>query len=99
MKFLDSLRDYDKDNIPPAIINKIREKYISNKEFNPSIIKNVSSACEGLCKWVKAIDVYDGVIKVSKTRIILQFVLYTQHISLLKKTAITIFFVFKCIFR
>ncbi|CAI9716307.1 dynein heavy chain 3, axonemal-like isoform X2 [Octopus vulgaris] len=63
MKFLDSLRDYDKDNIPPAIINKIREKYISNKEFDPSIIKNVSSACEGLCKWVKAIDVYDSVIK------------------------------------
>ncbi|XP_052828077.1 dynein axonemal heavy chain 3 [Octopus bimaculoides] len=63
MKFLDSLRDYDKDNIPPAIINKIREKYISNKEFDPSIIKNVSSACEGLCKWVKAIDAYDSVIK------------------------------------
>ena len=26
MKFLDSLKSYDKDNIPPPIIKKIREK-------------------------------------------------------------------------
>ena len=26
MKFLDSLKTYDKDNIPPAIIKTIREK-------------------------------------------------------------------------
>lgn len=25
-KFLDSLRNYDKDNIPPPVIKKIREK-------------------------------------------------------------------------
>ena len=65
MKFLESLREYDKDHIPPPTIKKIRDKFITNKEFDPAIIKNVSSACEGLCKWVKAIDVYDGVIKVS----------------------------------
>ena len=47
MKFLDSLKDYDKDNIPPRIINEIRKTYVSNPEFNPNIIKNVSSACEG----------------------------------------------------
>lgn len=65
MKFLDSLKEYDKDNIPSHIIKKIREKYITNKDFDPSIIKNVSSACEGLCKWIRAIDIYDSVIKVS----------------------------------
>ena len=27
IKFLDTLRAYDKDNIPPAIMKKIREKY------------------------------------------------------------------------
>lgn len=27
-KFLDSLRDYDKDSIPPAIIKRIREKWV-----------------------------------------------------------------------
>ncbi|GFS14673.1 dynein heavy chain 3, axonemal [Elysia marginata] len=64
MKFLETLKEYDKDHIPAPTIKKIRDKFISNKEFDPAIIKNVSSACEGLCKWVKAIDVYDGVIKV-----------------------------------
>lgn len=65
MKFLDSLKEYDKDNIPPNIINKIRRNYISNPEFVPSLIKNVSSACEGLCKWVIAISDYDSVYKVN----------------------------------
>ncbi|KAK7495478.1 hypothetical protein BaRGS_00013176, partial [Batillaria attramentaria] len=64
LKFLDSLKEYDKDHIPAPIIKKIRDRYISNSEFDPAIIKNVSSACEGLCKWVRAIDVYDGVAKV-----------------------------------
>ena len=64
MKFLESLQHYDKDNIPAPIMKKIREKYITNPDFNPDIIKNVSSACEGLCKWVRAMDVYDKVAKV-----------------------------------
>ena len=28
MKFLDKLKSYDKDNIAPAIIKRIREKYV-----------------------------------------------------------------------
>ncbi|XP_048589777.1 dynein axonemal heavy chain 3-like isoform X2 [Nematostella vectensis] len=63
MKFLEGLKVYDKDNIPAAYIRKIREKYISNPDFHPSLIKNVSSACEGLCSWVRAIEVYDRVAK------------------------------------
>ncbi|XP_052058680.1 dynein axonemal heavy chain 3-like isoform X1 [Mytilus californianus] len=64
LKFLDSLKDYDKDDIPPPVIKKIRDSYINNPDFDPQIIKNVSSACEGLCKWVKAMEKYDKVIKV-----------------------------------
>ncbi|XP_045448983.1 dynein axonemal heavy chain 3 [Melitaea cinxia] len=64
MKFLESLKNYDKDNIPPAIMKKIRDKYIPDREFDPMVIAKVSSACEGLCKWVRAMDVYDRVIKV-----------------------------------
>ena len=65
MHFLDTLREFDKDNIPTANVKKIRDNYINNQDFNPEIIKNVSSACEGLCKWVRAIDVYDSVAKAS----------------------------------
>jgi len=63
LHFLQSLKDYDKDNIPPEIINKIRSEYISCPEFRPDLIRNISSACEGICKWVIAISVYDETFK------------------------------------
>uniref|UniRef100_A0A0A9Z4J1 Dynein heavy chain 3, axonemal n=1 Tax=Lygus hesperus TaxID=30085 RepID=A0A0A9Z4J1_LYGHE len=64
LRFLESLKAYDKDNIPPAIMKRIREKYIPDREFDPNVIKASSSACEGLCKWVRAMEVYDRVNKI-----------------------------------
>ncbi|XP_053321162.1 dynein axonemal heavy chain 3-like [Spea bombifrons] len=64
MKFLDSLKEFDKDNIPPKVIAQIRRDFISNPDFQPAVIKNVSSACEGLSSWVRAIEVYDKVAKI-----------------------------------
>ncbi|XP_015175416.1 PREDICTED: dynein heavy chain 3, axonemal [Polistes dominula] len=64
MKFLDSLKYFDKDNIPPAYMKIIRDKFINDRSFQPEVIKKVSTACEGLCKWVRAMEVYDRVIKV-----------------------------------
>jgi len=37
---------------------------VSNPEFEPSLVKNASKACEGICKWVRALDIYDRVIKI-----------------------------------
>ena len=39
-------------------------RYCSNADFKPEIIKSASTACEGLCKWVRALEVYDRVAKV-----------------------------------
>ena len=39
-------------------------RYMTNPDFEPSLIKNASTACEGLCRWVRAMDVYDRVAKV-----------------------------------
>jgi len=39
-------------------------RYINDPDFNPISIKSVSNACEGLCKWIRALDVYDKVIKI-----------------------------------
>ena len=39
-KFLQSLFDYDKDNIPDAVIQKI-QPYIDNPEFTPAAIEKV----------------------------------------------------------
>ena len=64
MKFLESLLTFDKDNISPTIMKTIREKYIPNADFVPEKIKTASSAAEGLCKWVRAMDQYDKVAKV-----------------------------------
>ena len=62
--FVDSLKSYDKDNIPPKIIKVIREQYCTNDDFLPEKIAKASSACEGLCKWVRAMEIYDRVAKV-----------------------------------
>lgn len=46
--FLQSLKDYDKDNIRPEAIAKIRKEYITHKDFKPHIVAKASSAAEGL---------------------------------------------------
>eukprot|EP00854_Cymbomonas_tetramitiformis_P002484 gene2484-3228_t len=63
-EFIARLRNYDKDNISPKVIAKIRENYITNEQFSPDKASNASSAAEGLCKWVYAMDKYDKVAKV-----------------------------------
>ncbi|XP_046961667.1 dynein axonemal heavy chain 12 [Vanessa cardui] len=64
MGFLDSLKNFDKDNIPIATMQKIRKEYLSHKDFKPHIIAKASTAAEGLCKWIIAMDMYDAVAKV-----------------------------------
>ena len=59
MKFLQSLHEYDKDSIPAAYIAIIRSKYITNPDFVPEKIRTASTAAEGLCKWVLAMESYD----------------------------------------
>lgn len=62
MDFMDKLKDYDKDNIPPKIIKKV-EKYYNDPRFVPDEIKKQSSAAMCLCMWVRAMVVYDKVAK------------------------------------
>lgn len=64
IRFLEKLKNYDIDNIPPSVIKRIRDVYIPNKDFNPRIVRNASTACEGLCKWIIALDKYDMVSKI-----------------------------------
>ncbi|CAL8075896.1 unnamed protein product [Calicophoron daubneyi] len=64
LKFLDRLRNYNIDHIPAPIMKKIRDNYIPNADFDPKIVRNASTACEGLCKWIIALDKYDKVAKI-----------------------------------
>ena len=47
MQFLNSLKNYDKNNVSEEVITIIRNQYLTNSEFNPELIKAQSSACEG----------------------------------------------------
>ena len=37
---------------------------MTHPDFDPNNIRSVSSACEGLCRWVRAMEVYERVAKV-----------------------------------
>ncbi|KAF5843852.1 dynein heavy chain and region D6 of dynein motor-domain-containing protein, partial [Dunaliella salina] len=63
-RFIDHLKEYDRDNIQPRIMEKVRKEYVANPEFTPQNASKASSAAEGLCKWVHAMNSYDRVAKV-----------------------------------
>jgi len=50
--------------VQPAYMAKIRKEYTTNPEFDPTKVAKASSAAEGLCKWVLAMEIYDRVVKV-----------------------------------
>ena len=52
-KFLDSLFEYDKDNISEKVIKKIKD-HAENTDFTPEVIAKVSKACTSICMWVHA---------------------------------------------
>ena len=45
-------------------MTKIRTTILTNPNFDPERIRQVSTACEGLCKWVFALSEYDKVAKI-----------------------------------
>ncbi|KAF7258254.1 hypothetical protein EG68_04624 [Paragonimus skrjabini miyazakii] len=64
MNFLASLREYDKDNINPNIMQRIRKDFMVNPDFDPVQVARASSAAEGLCRWIMAMEQYDRVAKI-----------------------------------
>jgi dynein heavy chain len=61
-RLLERMMNYDKDNIPDAVITKVMPLY-NDPEFDPERIKKASLAAMGICKWVRAMVVYNGVAK------------------------------------
>ena len=66
-KLLEKLQNYDKDNIPEDIINKVTP-YVENPDFEPEKVATASGACKGLCLWVRALNTYNKVAKVVKPK-------------------------------
>ena len=61
-KFLESLTNFDKDNIPEQVIVKIKP-YIDSPDFQVEQISRVSKAATSLCQWVRAMEKYFWVSK------------------------------------
>jgi dynein heavy chain len=61
-RLLDRMVQFDKDNIPDHVIQKIMPLY-NDVEFEPEKIKKASLAAMGICKWVRAMVVYSAVAK------------------------------------
>jgi len=62
-QLLKSLKEYDKDNVKPDVIKKLRN-YMKNPDFDVKKMEKISKAAFGLCSWIYAIESYDRVAKV-----------------------------------
>merc|ERR1712159_822330 len=61
-KFLDRLKQFDKDNIPQPVLKKL-EKFVVKPEYQPDVVGNQSKAAKSLCMWTHAMDTYSKVAK------------------------------------
>ena len=61
-RLLRSLTEYEKDDVSPAVIKKIRA-YLAMPDFELSKLRAVSTACASIAQWIYAIEAYDRVIK------------------------------------
>jgi dynein heavy chain len=57
-RLLETLREYDKDNIAPVVVAAIKP-FVDKPEFDPEVVKKASKAAYGLCCWVRAMESYD----------------------------------------
>ena len=61
--FIKRLKDFDKDNIKPAKLKKLKT-FVNNEAFVPEKIKAKSVAGMSICMWSKAMDKYSDVKKI-----------------------------------
>ena len=57
MKFLDKLRNFDKESVPTKVLNKVKN-LTSKPEFNVEQMTRASKAAGGLARWCYAIRLY-----------------------------------------
>ena len=57
IKFLDRLRNYDKDQITPQLLSRV-QVVLSQPDFSPEVMARASKAAGGLARWCRAIALY-----------------------------------------
>lgn len=61
--FLEGLKNFDKDNIPQKIIQKLQSTILSNENFTLDGVKKAFQPAEGLYKWIFAMVDYDVIAR------------------------------------
>ena len=59
---LETLKNYDKDNIPDKVLESIKP-YIMREDFSVKKVETASVACRAICMWCHAMYTYAGVNK------------------------------------
>lgn len=67
INFLKNIREYDKDNIAPALIEKI-QPYIAHENCNSGHLKSINQVAASLVSWVLAMDKYYRVSLIVKPK-------------------------------
>jgi dynein heavy chain len=62
-KLLENMINYDKDNMSDQLVAKVTPFY-HDPAFAPDIVAKGSKAAAGICKWIRAMVVYNRVAKV-----------------------------------
>ena len=67
---LETLMNFDKDNIPPKVVKEIN-RYYDEPDFKPEIVERVSLAARSLCLWCRAMKVYNDMAQVVEPKKVL----------------------------
>lgn len=76
------LLDFDKDNIPDSVIDKI-EPYMGREDFTPEAIAKTSKACAAICRWCHVMYKYHTIAR----RIEPKRKLLLEKLALFKETS------------
>lgn len=66
-KFLDSMCDYDKENIPETTVKKVNA-ILENPKMTPEAVKGASGALMGVLKWSATMMKYHELLKIVNPR-------------------------------
>ncbi|VEL06883.1 unnamed protein product [Protopolystoma xenopodis] len=70
-------------------MQRIRKEFMINPEFDPAKVARASSAAEGLCRWIMAMEQYDRVAKIvapKKAKLLEAEAELAENMAVLKKT-------------
>ncbi|KAI9992418.1 hypothetical protein PInf_017825 [Phytophthora infestans] len=80
IRFLDRLRNFDKDRIDPSLMDRVRF-YVNHPDFSMENMRRASLASTTLCKWVLALVRYfEAMKRVAPTQQLLEEIEQSYHV-------------------